>query len=372
MNQKKIAVLGGGNGAHALAFDLITAGHEVRMFFRSRRKKIFDTGCFRARGILNGTVSPALVTDDLALAVRDADCVFLVVPAYAHDNYAEMLKGLLHKDQLLFVFPGAFASLQFRKAWGDEDCPVIIESNNLPYGARMPDEDTVEVYNRNPLSIGIMPACRSGEILQTAREITGPVELATLLPDILACGLSLVNPATHPGPCLINASNIERPNVDFYLYEHGFSPSAAKLMRETDRERVALAAALGYDIDPVPEAFDVPKGYTWEQLYKAIHGNITHTVIAGPNDLQNRYLTEDTPYGLVPWTAIARMHDIRMPAAEAMITLYGIIHEKDWFTEGLSAAKMGLDHFSADELKSYLYSGKRTAGIGKGESYVQI
>ena len=362
--KKKIAVLGGGNGAHALAFDMISTGHEVRMFYRKKNRKIFRTGVFYTAGdVISGPAEPALVTDDLSAAAEGADCIFLVTPAYAHDNYAHMLKGLLHKDQLLFVFPGAFASLQMRAVWGDKDCPVIIESNNLPYGARMPEEDLVEVYNRNPLSIGIMPSERAVEIFAEARKIVHPIELATLLPDILACGLSLVNPATHPGPCLINASNIERPNVNFYLYEHGFSPSAAKLMRETDRERIALAAALGYDIDPVAEAFHVPHDYSWEELYKAVHGNITHTVIAGPNDIHNRYLTEDAPYGLVPWAAIARFYGLSMPTAESIVSLYSVIHERDWKTEGLSGEKLGLDSFTPESLREYLRTGKRIIDI---------
>lgn len=47
----------------------------------------------------------------------------------------------------------------------------------------------------------------------------------------------------------------------------------------------------------------VPTNYTWtwQDLYKEGHGSIGLTPICGPNDINSRYLTEDIPYGLVPW-----------------------------------------------------------------------
>ena len=109
---KAIAVLGGGNGAHALAADLALRGHRVRMYYRRRRaRQVFETGKIQVSGAFSGTARLELVTDELAKAVAGADYACLAAPAYSHETYGHMLKGLLDPNQVLVLCPGAFGSL---------------------------------------------------------------------------------------------------------------------------------------------------------------------------------------------------------------------------------------------------------------------
>ena len=355
---KTIAVLGGGNGAHSLAADLALRGHKVRMFYRHRRyKNVFETGRIRAIGAIEGEAKLELVTDDLAAAVEGADYVCLVAPAYAHATYGEMLRGLLTPKQVLILCPGAFGSLELWRMWGPGPHPVMVETNNLPYGARLTGEGQVTVYNRNVVDVAFMPACAGRDLVDALRADLFP--MGGMARDVMACGLSLVNPALHPGPCLLNISNIERPDVDFFLYEHGFTASAAKLAREIDRERCQIARALGYEnLKPVADFGNIPEDYTWQQLYMAIHGNITHTVIRGPNDLQNRYLTEDIPYGLVPWSAIGHWAGVRTPRIDAVIAIYSAIYGKSWPEQGLNGEKLGLNGRAPAAFLTFTQDGK--------------
>ena len=66
-----------------------------------------------------------------------------------------------------------------------------------------------------------------------------------------------------------------------------------------------------------------PEGYEWtmEDLYAAGHGNIGLTPIKGPNDIQDRYLTEDVPFGHVAFAAIADMLGVEMPLTNALISI---------------------------------------------------
>ena len=69
-DSRAIAVLGGGNGAHALAADLALRGHRVRMYYRRRRaRQVFATGEIQVSGAFSGTARLELVTDELAKAV---------------------------------------------------------------------------------------------------------------------------------------------------------------------------------------------------------------------------------------------------------------------------------------------------------------
>ena len=84
-------------------------------------------------------------------------------------------------------------------------------------------------------------------------------EFPGMYADILECGLSLINPTVHPGPCLVNLSNIEKPDFTFFLYEHGFQPSGLKIDVLLNEERLAIGKALGYQIHALEDFAGVEK-----------------------------------------------------------------------------------------------------------------
>jgi opine dehydrogenase len=361
MKKKVVAVLGGGNGGHMMAADLKLRGHQVRFFempaFKGRMEKVFETGTVEVQGLMSKTAKLDLVTDDLGQAVSGADYVLLVTPAFAHAAYAEALKGKLGPGQIVVVFPGAFATLVMRKVFGDKDCPTLVEANNLPYDVRLVAPGVVRLHGHNKINVAFLPASKADELLEVLRADLFPFE--RLYQDVLECGLAIVNPALHTGPCLFNISNIERPDVNFYLYEHGFTPSAAKLDIALDNERKAVAKKLGYDLTPIEDFSGLPRNYTWRDLYRGGHGDIALTPICGPNDIENRYLTEDAPYGLVPWSSLGALLGVPTPITNAVIDIYNVIHERDWRREGNNADKLGLSGMTARQISKFVKTGKR-------------
>ncbi len=364
MAKKVIAVLGGGNGAHMMAADLKLKGHEVRLYempaYKHKISGLFETKTIRVTGIMQELVTLDMVTDNIQLAVSGAHYVLMVTPAFAHADYAKLLKGQLDYKQVLLVFPGAFAALVLAHEFGDIQAPVLAEANNLPYDARLSAPGVVHLYGRNRINIAFWPADKSAGLIEALREDLFPFE--KVYHDVLECGLSIVNPALHTGPCLFNISNIERPDINFFLYEHGFTPSAAKLDIALDNERKAVGRKFGYDLSPIEDFSRLPSPYRWQDLYRATHGEISLTPIAGPNDIFNRYLTEDAPFGLVPWEAIGILAGVEMPITKAIIDIYNIIHECDWRLAGNNASKLGLLGLNVEQILAYVRSGRKSAG----------
>ena len=179
-----------------------------------------------------------------------------------------------------------------------------------------------------------------------------------LYSDVLECGLSLINPTVHPGPCLVNLSNIEKPDVNFFLYEHGFQPSGLKIDVLLNKERLKIGKALGYDIHALEDFAGVDKVDSWVPLYAMGHGCHNLTSIAGPNDINYRYLTEDIPIALVCWASIADQLGIETPIMDAVITLVGVAHDTDWFKNGRTAEVLGISGRNAEELNRYAKTGK--------------
>ena len=120
MNAMKVAVLGGGNGAHTIAADLTLKGLSVNMFemeqFASAMQQVFDTGEIEMTGVAgHGKARLNLVTTDLAAAIRDVEVVFIILPGFTIANYARLLAPHLTEDQIIVIMPGTLAALEFRK-----------------------------------------------------------------------------------------------------------------------------------------------------------------------------------------------------------------------------------------------------------------
>lgn len=361
MMQKKVAVLGGGNGAHTMAADFVLrCGHQVNLFempaFKHNMAKVFETRQIEVTGELKGVATLNLVTDDIEEAICGCRYICLVAPAFTHKAYAELLAGKVKPDQIVVTFPGAFAALEMKKAFADvEECPVFADASNLPYDTRLSAPGKVSLFARQDVNISFLPVAAGPALIdEMCQDLFA---FPRVLQDVLEAGLSISNPSWHSGPCLFNISNIERPDVNFFVYEHGWTPSACKFNIVLDNERKAAGAAFGYHITANEEGNDLPEGYTWQQLYKAGHGNIGLTPIAGPNDIFNRYLTEDAAYGLVPWAAIGALAGVPMPMTNAVIDIYNIIHETDWREVGNGLAELGLEGMTKEQILHYVQTG---------------
>jgi opine dehydrogenase len=306
-------------------------------------------------GKINGEATLSLVTDDIAAAVEGAKYICVVTPSFAHENIAMQLKGIVKPYQTIVLYPGAFSSLVMRRILG-EACPVIAEVNNLPYDTRIKTPGKVHCTGINPTNIAFLPAAKGREMLEELRKLH---PFQRLYDDVLECGLSIVNPALHSGACLLNIGAIEQPcRGGFHMYEH-FTPGAAKVDLALDAERKKIGVALGYKLRPIEDFAGKPEGYawTWQDLYMQMHGDIALTQISGPNDIFNRYLTEDCPYGLVPWAALADALGIDTPIMDAIVNLYCLIHERDWRLEGRSLEQMGLNGKTKEEILKYVKIG---------------
>ena len=358
---RKVAVLGGGHGAHCMAADLASRGFRVNMFempeFRENLSRLFETRTIEVDGGIRGSYILERVTSDIREAIEGVRYILIVTPAFAHKAYADLLRGkVAPRNQIIILYPGAFSGLLFKTVFGN-DCPVIAEANNLPYDTRLVAPCNVMVYGLNKVNIAFMPAREGKRLFGEVKQLHPFVRLYE---DVLEAGLSIVNPAFHAGLCLFSINDIENwPKRPFFLYEHGVTPSSVKINLMLDQERKAIGRAFGYDLKPIEDFTGLPEGYTWQELYKAIHGDISLTSISGPHDIHSRYLTEDIPYGLVPWSYIGKVAGVKTTYIDTIVNIYNVIHEKNWWTEGRDMEDLGIGGMNIEEIKDYLRHGSK-------------
>jgi opine dehydrogenase len=356
-----VAILGGGHGAHAMAADLTSRGFAVNLFemprFRANVQQLFDTRTIDATGVIKGAFKLNKVTDDIDEAIAGVRYILLVTPAFAHDSYARLLRGRVGPDRVVVVYPGAFAGLLFRTVFGESRCPVVAEVNNLPYDTRLTGPCQVAIYGYNKVNVAFLPAAAGPGLIDDMRRIHPYEKVYT---DVLEAGLSIVNPGVHAGPCLLSVTAIENsPKRPFFLYEHGVTPGSCRVNLQIDNERKAIGRTLGYHLTPVEDFTGLAEGYTWQQLYMNLHGNISLTPISGPHDITSRYLTEDAPYGLVPWSHLGRAVGVATPVIDSVVTIYNAVHERDWWRDGRSSADLGLTGMTPEQIRTYVKTGDR-------------
>lgn len=360
MAKMRIAVLGGGNGAHTMAGDLALRGYGVRMYeqrqFIGRLGLLRQTLTIHCAGVVSGDAKIDMLTDNIEDAIDGAKYIAVVTPSFAHEEIARQLKGKIRKGQVILIYPGGFGALEFKRILGDE-CPLIVQTNNLPYDTRINGPASVFCTGKSPVNVALFPADADRAVLEDVMDIS-PFE--RVYEDVLECDLSLVNPSVHSGPCLINIGAIEQQDLRgrFCMYEH-FTFGAAKIDMAIDNERKAVGAAFGYRLRPL-EDFVEPRGeLAWKDIYMKMHGEPSLTPITGPDSIWNRYLTEDCPNGLVPWSELGRICGVRTPVMDGVISVYSVVHERDWREIGIKADRLGLEGMTVKQIKEYLKTGRR-------------
>jgi opine dehydrogenase len=145
MEKDLVAVLGGGNGGHAVAANLSLAGFRVNFFelpqFGDSFEKVLRTREIRIEGVsIDGVAKLNLATLDIERAIKDVEIIFVVTPAFGHKAMAEACTPFAQDGQIFVLMPGSGGSLEFANIFKQKKVKSEItfaESCTLPYGARL-------------------------------------------------------------------------------------------------------------------------------------------------------------------------------------------------------------------------------------------
>jgi len=361
-----IAVLGAGHGGLAAAADLGARGFTVRLHARreERLAAIRDQGGVIARGVHDGLVPVAHLTTDVADALIGADLVMLVVPSVAHEYYATELAPLMSPELPVFLNPGhTGGGLHFvhelRRAGYDGELRTC-ESVTLTYIARLEEVATVGIYSyTTKLKFSAFPGCYADELFAGMKSVYPEIVQAS---SVLETALSNINAIFHPPGMLMNAGWIEHTDGDFLFYREGVTEAVGRAVSAIDRERLAVAAALGIPAVSFLEAF-FAAGLTTEDamrsgsVARACRESAPNATLRSPPSLDHRYVHEDVGYGLVPFKALADLAGVKTPTIDAHITLLSEATGNDYAATGLTLERMGLDGIAPGDLAGFLETG---------------
>jgi opine dehydrogenase len=360
----KIAVLGGGNGSFAAAADFALQGHEVRLW----RRDAEQVAAHRAAGSrivlkdANGRhdVQLALVTTDIAEAIRDTQLILCPAPAFAQHDIAARLAPHLTDGQVVFLPPATFGSMIFAKATHDAGNRASVgfaETGTLPWLTRKhgPFEVAITIRAKR-LPVGVFPLNVADHALDViGRAFPGVIEPCG---DALSAALMNAGPIIHPPLIVMNAGPIEH-FASWDIHKEGTQAAIRKVTDALDAERIAVRKGFGYGDPHFPLAHHyASEGEQW------MYGRGSHDRLTDSGDwrerlvlTEHRYMREDLRLGLSFLVSVAELAGVATPLAFSFLAIGGAICGEDFIEGGRTLESLGLGHLDRDELQTLLRGG---------------
>ena len=356
-----IAILGAGHAGRAMAGDLALRGAPVALWNRTPA----NIAALRARGgvELEGEVEGfgrmRLVTSDLEEALSGARLVVVCVPAFAHRELAEHCAPLLCQKQLVVLNPGrTFGALEFSRALAASACApgvlVAEAATNLMTARSTGPAESYIARIKHAVPVAALPASRTPEVVAALGEWYPQFTAAA---NTLETSFANVGAVIHPAITLLNAAHIENDQGRFEFYWDGISPSVARVLEAVDRERQAVAALLGVQVQSLMEWLASAYRATGHDLFESVRANEGYRGINAPSTLEHRYILEDVPMSLVPIASAGKAFGLKTRAIEALILLAGLIMDTNFWTRGRTLESLGLAGLSPGEIRRIAETG---------------
>jgi opine dehydrogenase len=352
-------VLGSGNGGRALCAFIAGKGYPVIMYEPLEETEDYLRIKAEREMFLEGDISIGGrikdATMDIREAVKDSDVIFIIVPSFAHRPIFGKLIPHLKDRQHVVLFPGNYGGFLFKKMMGDMEVTKdisISETSSLPFACRISSYNSVMIYKKKfKMKMATSPYGRNKEILEIVNDVFQNFTQFIPGENLLEIDLDNINQPLHPLPILLNYGTIEKSPETFRHYIDGVTPLISEIMMKMDEERLALGKKLSLNLIPTLEQLKMYYGENDSRTYfEYVNSPESPYKDLVGDHVKSRYLTEDVPYLLVPFTHLARHMDIQVPISETCIKLSSLLHDTDYFAVGTTLEKIGIADKSLVEI----------------------
>lgn len=352
MDARPIAILGAGNVGLAMSAFLAQRGCPVSLYnaFPAEIEALRGSGRLHAEGFVNGVFPLTRVTTDMGEALAGAQLAVVTVPVFAHRILIEAALPYLDNLKYLLLHPGLVGSalamdtlIQARRPGARV---VVGETTSSLFSCRKVGPDRVHVRTvKHRVRVAALPAIRTPGLLKMlADPFDGRFDAAE---SVLETSMNNINPVYHSPVMVANFGRVEAGEK--WYFADVVTPGIARLIEAADNERLALARAIG-----VTAARSFPA--LMEEFYGVAPSDLVTQLraayLAGggsplPTDPMHRFLSEDIPYGMVPYVALGELTGVKTPVIRATVDYSCALHGRDWWAEGPNLESLGLTDLAA-------------------------
>jgi len=227
--------------------------------------------------------------------------------------------------------------------------PIVAWGTTLVTGRRQGDARVAVNTVRSRIDVCTVPERFSAQGLALCERLFGKRFVAR--DGLLAIALSNLNPQNHMGIALANMTRME--HGESWSQGWNVTPNVGRLLEALDRERLAIADALGLEVRTIFEhfhlSFHVPVASVSamnREMHEAGRGG------TGPATADSRYVTEDVPYGLLPTVRLGEMTGREATLHRAGVDIFSALYGRDFAAENTLLAALELDTLSLAELRA--------------------
>lgn len=333
MNENSVMIVGGGHQGLAMAAHLALNGNECYLWNRtlSNIERIHREKTIISVGVVNGVAKIQNASDDILENLQKL--IMVTTPSSAHKGIAKMLAAYVDETYTILLNPGrTFGVVEFRKELKKNGCksmPVLAETQTIVYTCRKLTENKVSIY---ALKKGIpLAGLREEDTTKALNNLPNCLkEYFVPAKSYIETSLGNVGMILHCAPVLMNIGWIESEKVDFKYYYDGISQTVANFIQKVDNERVAVAKAMGCEMESLSDWLIRTYHTSGTNLYERLQNNQYYKDIDAPLTINHRYIEEDVPMGLVPLESMGRIYGVPTPNATLVIDLANAIMEKDY------------------------------------------
>ena len=366
----RVSILGAGNGGFATASHLALEGNQVTLYeapeFAASLDEVAAQGgifleTLESSGLKGGFAKLANITTDIAEAIPGAEVIFVIVPSVGHRRFAELAAPYLEDGQIVVLAPGnMYGALDFAatvKKAGNKSNIIFAEMDSMMYACRKKDAKSVWLrgYKHN-LGFSAFPGTRTAEALAKLKKLYPHLLQRD---SVLATGVSNTNTTVHIPIMLFNIRNIETKS-DLLFYGECLSPCISKFVEAMDDERMEFSRKGLFNLQDVKSlliAWYGHQGAAGNTFWEAQANNPIYPNSKLPTDKNNRYLTEDVPYGLIPMMELMDLFGLPHPTMDVAERTASIFCERDFRKEARTLERIGLSGISGKELMDYVQIG---------------
>lgn len=126
------------------------------------------------------------------------------------------------------------------------------------------------------------------------------------------------------------------------------------MIEAVDRERIEIGKKLGIKVGSLKSEYILFYGAKGKKLYETTSNYYAFQVQGVPTSLEDHYVTEDVPFGLVLFTLLGEQLEISVDISRAMANIGCAVTSRNFWEEGMNMEKTGLKGMSSEEIKAYI------------------
>jgi opine dehydrogenase len=350
----RFCVIGAGSGGRAFAAYISSKGFPVSLYNRSysRISAIKQKGGIKAKGALEGFFPLELITQNLKLAIKDADVIMVVIPASAHKSIAKKLAPIISANQIIILNPGrTFGSVEVKRIIDKRNMKNSIrigETQTLLFTSReLPGNEVNIIKIKDTVNFSTFPGESTFLVYDVIKEIfpqLNPIE------NYLEVTLNNIGMLLHPTISLLNAGMMDF-GKKFKFYKEGATPRVCEVLENIELELNSIFSKLGLKQIRYHKWVEKSYGVNADKIYESIQNVEAYKNINAPDKLITRYFTEDVPTGLVPIASLAAYLNVPTPTINAIIHLSSILCGENFKKTGRTLQNLKLFDFFVNYLK---------------------